>query len=527
MGTQGVYDLIVIGGGINGTGIARDAAGRGLSVALLEQGDLASATSSVSSKLIHGGLRYLEQYHFRLVRECLAEREILLRAAPHLVSSLRFVLPLHECQRPASLIRAGLFLYDHLGGASVLPKSEWVDLRVSPFGRPLRPGATRAALYSDCWGDDCRLVVSNAVDAARLGCAILTRTRVVRIQRTPDAAEGFDVHIVEGARGGLQTLRAKALVNAAGPWARDVHQMATGRTKDSPDARHVPGLRLVKGSHIVVPRLYEGDQAYILQNDDHRVVFVIPYENGLSLVGTTEIIFTGEPDTAAIDPTEMDYLCVAVNRYFQTSIGRESVVWAYSGVRPLFDDGSENVTTMTRDHVLLEEDGGKSDQAPLISVFGGKLTTYRRLSETVLARLARRFPGMDAPWTATAPLPGGDFGPDGMEVYLHEGKTRWPWLPPSTLRRYVRSYGTRTEMVVGKAHSLAEMGADFGAGLYETELDYLAVHEFARTADDVLWRRGKLGLHLSPAARSTVIRALRDRGGFSAPWEHDVPPVGR
>ncbi|MEO5375613.1 MAG: glycerol-3-phosphate dehydrogenase [Alphaproteobacteria bacterium] len=513
------YDLVVVGGGINGTSIARDAAGRGLSVALVEKGDLAAATSSASSKLIHGGLRYLERYHFRLVRECLAEREVMLRAAPHLVWPMRFVLPLRDHLRSSALIRAGLFLYDHLGGPSRLPHSRRVHLDQDPVGEPLRPGLARGAIYSDCWGDDARLVVSYAIDAAARGARILTRSMCLGARRRPDATgrDGWDVEVLDGATAHTVSLRCRALVNTGGPWAREIHGMAVNGGGES------PAIRLVKGSHIVVPRLYEGDHAYVLQNDDQRVVFVLPFEGAFSLIGTTDVPFVGRPAAVAVDPEEIDYLCVAVNRYFRSAISRESVVWAFAGVRPLVDDGATDVSAITRDYVLVTDGGG--ERAPLVSVLGGKITTSRRLAEVVLDRLANDLPKAGPAWTATATLPGGDFGLDGLDGCLREGRLRWPWLPAMTLRRYVRAYGTRAETLIGAATSLTEMGEDLGGRLYEAEVAYLTGHEFARTADDILWRRSKLGLHLGSSAHETLTAALSSRGPGRAPWENDVHPV--
>lgn len=512
------YDLAVIGGGINGACIARDAAGRGLSVALVEKGDLAAATSSASSKLIHGGLRYLENYHFAVVRESLAEREILLKTAPHLVWPLRFVLPVREHLRATTLVRAGLFLYDRLGGQSRLPKSEWVQLQKTAMGQPLQPELTKGAVFSDCLCDDARLVVLNAVDAAARGARILTRTMCLDAQRTVDAEGrgGWTLELLDGLTATTRHLRCRVLVNTCGPWAREVHDMAAHRSD-------CPAVKLVKGSHIVVPRLHEGDQAYVLQNDDRRVVFVIPFEGAFSLIGTTDVPYVGRPAAVAIDPEETDYLCVAVNRYFRTAIGRESVVWAFAGVRALVDDGSADVSNITRGYKLIKEGGGAV--APVVSVFGGKLTTGRSLAETLLDKLAPDLPGLKPAWTATAFLPGGDLNGEDMDGYLRQARARWPWMPAMTLRRYARAYGSRTEMVIGNAGAVSELGPDLGGRLYQAELEYLVAHEFARTAEDILWRRGKLGLHLNKAVHDSIGAAMDQRGLGRAPWEFDVHPV--
>ena len=489
-----MYDLLVIGGGINGAGIARDAAGRGLKVLLVEQGDLAGATSSASSKLIHGGLRYLEHYEFRLVREGLAEREVLLRLAPHIIRPLRFVLPHDASLRPVWMIRAGLFLYDHLARRSRLPGSRLLDLRRDAAGAPLKPGYARGFAYSDCRVEDSRLVVLNALDAAERGAEIRTRCRFLRARRE----NGFWRAEIEAVgRSGANpsvAVEARILVNAAGPWVDRVLRDGLGLD----GARH---LRLVKGSHIVVPRLYDGDQAYILQNTDARVVFVIPYEGDFTLIGTTDVPFRGDPAEAAISPDEIAYLCAAVGRYFVRAVRPEDVVWSFAGVRPLHDDAESDPSAVTRDYVLEVE----GMNAPVLSVFGGKITTYRRLAEQALEKLAPFVPGLPGPWTARVPLPGGDF--DDFDALLAELRAAHPWLPEPLARRLARAYGTRVTRLLNGAASLDDLGADLGAGLTERELAYLVEAEWARTAEDILWRRSKLGLH-DPALAGRLDAAL-------------------
>ncbi len=475
------YDLLVVGGGINGVGIARDAAGRGLSVLLVEQDDLAAHTSSESSKLIHGGLRYLEYFEFRLVREALIEREVLLRAAPHIIRPLTFVLPHAPGMRPVWMIRIGLFLYDHLGGRERLPGSRGVALGPrTPLGEPLRPEFSRGFTYSDCYVDDARLVVLSAVDAAERGAAIRTRTRCVAARRV-DGLWQAELADRDGQSG---TVRARALVNATGPWvSRFLQEAARTDTRNR--------VRLVKGSHIVVPRLYEGDHAYILQNDDRRVVFVIPFEGAFSLIGTTDIPFSGDPAELAISEEEIDYLCRAVGRYFQPPVRREDIVWTYAGVRPLYDDASKDPSAVTRDYVF---DLDLAEGAPLLSVFGGKITTFRKLAEHAVARLQKVLGFEAGPWTADAPLPGGDIERADFDGFLAGFRKRFAWLPEALATRLAHAYGRRAEEMLEGATSLADLGQDFGAGLYEREVGYLRDKEWARSAEDVLWRRSKLGL---------------------------------
>ena len=483
-----MFDLAVIGGGVNGAGIARDAAGRGLKVLLVEQGDLAGATSSASTKLIHGGLRYLEHYEFRLVREALAEREVLLRAAPHIVWPLRFVLPHHAGLRPWWLVRLGLLLYDHLGGRKILPPSRGIDLRTDPVGAPLRADYTRGFEYSDCGVDDARLVVFLARDAARHGAEIRTRTRCV------------GAHVVDGAwhlrLGDGTDCAARALVNAAGPWVSQVMSEVIGHAAPT-------RVRLVKGSHIVVRRLFEHDRCYILQNRDGRVDFAIPYERDFTLIGTTNDDYAGDPSEVAVSDVEETYLRESVGAYLRRPIEAGDIVWRYAGVRPLRDDGASTAQEATRDYVL-ELEGNP----PLLSVFGGKITTHRRLAEAAMARLAPFFPGLRGDWTVSASLPGGDFPWDGVAALRQTTQRRYAFLPEYTVHRLVRSYGTLVPSVLGDAARMEDLGVCFGADLTEREVTWLRDTEWARTAEDVLWRRSKLGLRFSPDEASALARWL-------------------
>ena len=486
-------DLLVIGGGVNGAGIARDAAGRGLSVILSEQADLASGTSSASSKLIHGGLRYLEHYAFGLVRKALIERETLLETAPHLIEPMRFVLPHDASLRPAWMIRAGLFLYDHLGMRKRLPGCRSLDLRSAPEGAPLQDHLSKGFVYSDCWVDDSRLVVLNALAAAEQGATVLTRSRCVSARRDGDAW----VATLRDLQGSETHIRARALVNAAGPWVDEV----LGHT-DSIQRRQKT-LRLVKGSHIVVKRRYPGSHAYILQNHDRRVIFALPFQDRFTLVGTTDIPFDGDPARVAIDAGEIAYLCDAFNRSFASPIGPGDVVWSYAGVRPLYDDEAGDPTSVTRNYKL-DLDGGPGKGPPLVTVLGGKITTYRLLAEHALSLLCPHFPGLGLDWTAKAPLPGGDMPDADFERFLERFRVARPWLPDDLARRLVRAYGTRADGLLGDAKALDDLGHDFGAGLYEREVDYLTRTEWARTADDILWRRSKLGLHCKAGTETAI-----------------------
>ena len=460
-------------------GIARDAAGRGLSVALCERGDLAGATSSASTKLIHGGLRYLEQYEFRLVREALAEREVLLAAAPHLVRPMRFVLPHAPHLRPVWMLRAGLWLYDRIGGRRSLPASEALDLRTAPEGRPLRPEFTRGFAYADCWVDDARLVVANAVDAAARGASVLTRTELVAAR-----AEGGLWRARLRDDEGEREIEARALVNAAGAAVAET-------LRDRLGVATAKRVRLVKGSHIVVPRLFDGAQAYLLQSADGRVVFAIPYEREFTLIGTTDV----EVASAAaprIDRTEIEYLCAVASAFLRNAVRPEDVVWSYSGVRPMVDDGSADPSAVTRDYVLeLDRSAG----APALSVYGGKITTYRKLAEQALARIADALPVPGRPWTATAPLPGGDV-PDFL-AFLGDLRRRFPQFEPVWLEAFARRHGSLAGEILGEG----ALGRDFGGGLSEREARWCMAREWARAPEDVLWRRTKCGLHMSEAQR--------------------------
>jgi glycerol-3-phosphate dehydrogenase len=482
-----MYDLAIIGGGVNGCGIARDAAGRGLSVLLAEKSDLASGTSSASTKLIHGGLRYLEHYEFRLVRESLKEREVLLAMAPHIIRPLRFVLPHHRALRPAFLIRLGLFLYDHLGGRKILPASRAVDLTRAPAGKPLKPEFKRAFEYSDCWVDDARLVVLNAADARARGADIRVRTEVVSARRAKDH---WEIALKDLASGRRETIQARALVNAAGAWVADVIASRIGANATS-------SVRLVKGSHIVVPRLFEHDSAYIFQNADERVVFAIPYEQDFTLIGTTDVDFTGDPARVEISGAETEYLCRAVNEYFTASIAPSDVVWSYAGVRPLYDEGEVAAQKATRDFVLeLDE---PADGPALLNVFGGKITTYRHLAEEALKKLSGRFPQVGPPWTRGSALPGGDMAWNGREQLARELEQTYPWLGMPAARRLARTYGTIARDILGGASQVEALGTHFGGGLYQREVEHLVRNEWAVTAEDIVWRRTKLGLRMSRA----------------------------
>lgn len=480
--TVPVFDLLVVGGGINGAGIARDAAGRGLSVLLVEAGDLAAHTSSASTKLVHGGLRYLEHGEVRLVREALQERERLLAIAPHLVRPLRFVMPQAGSPRPAWMVRAGLFLYDRLGGGSSLPRTSALDLATAPEGDGLRPEARgRAFAYWDARVDDSRLVVANAIDAAARGATILPRTPLVEAH--PHGG-GWRAVIGDGAQ--RRRVRARVLVNAAGPWVESLLARIGQGTGGH-------GVRLVKGSHIVVPRLTDGDHAFLLQNPDRRVVFAIPYEGAFTLVGTTEEAWAGPPGPAAIGAGEIAYLCDTINRSFARTIGPADVAWSYAGIRPLHEDHAASASAVTRDYAFDWRPG--PDAPPLLSVYGGKITTYRRLAEHALALVAPLFPAVGAAWTGGTALPGGDL-PDGVDAFAVSLCARYPRLDGSLLRRLAASYGTLALAILGDARDLQDLGTHFGAGLFAREVDHLVAREWARSAEDVLWRRSKLGLHL-------------------------------
>jgi glycerol-3-phosphate dehydrogenase len=493
------FDLFVIGGGVNGAGIARDAAGRGLSVMLSEKDDLAQGTSSRSGKLVHGGLRYLEYMEFRLVREALIEREVLLRAAPHIIWPMRFVLPHSPDDRPAWLVRLGLFLYDHLGGRKKLPPTRVLDLRTAPEGEPIRAGYRKAFEYSDCWVDDARLVVLNAMDARERGAEILTRTACVSARREDGA---WRIELRDTRDGSTRVVKARALINAAGPWVNDVITRVT-----SANSRRA--VKLVKGSHIIVPKFWDGPQAYLLQNTDKRVIFVNPYEDDKALIGTTDIPFSGAPETVAADEDEIAYLIAVVNRYFRQALRREDMVDCFSGVRPLFDDGAGNPSAVTRDYTF---DVEERDGLPLLNIFGGKITTFRKLAEHALDRLAHVFPGKGGRWTATATLPGGDMRDGDFEGFLQELRRDYPWLDPALARHFGRLYGTLTKDVIGKATAPEGLGRRFGALLTETEARYLMRREWAETAEDILLRRTKHGLHMTEAERRAFADWLKSAG---------------
>ncbi|MDJ1006894.1 MAG: glycerol-3-phosphate dehydrogenase [Paracoccaceae bacterium] len=499
-------DVFVIGGGINGCGIARDVAGRGLTVTLAEMGDLAQATSSASTKLFHGGLRYLEFFEIKLVRHALEERETLLRAMPHISWPMRFVLPYHrdmrfdtetpasrivnrvmpwmKGRRPAWMIRLGLFLYDNLGGRKVLPGTWSVDLTKSPLGAPLKKKFRRAFEYSDCWVQDARLVVLNARDAEARGATILTRTKVTEAKRD---GEAWTITTEDAETGAVTTHRARLLVNAGGPWVEDiVRQKVRLNTSE--------GIRLVRGSHIVTKKLYDHDKCYFFQGTDGRIIFAIPYEEDFTLIGTTDADHQGDPKTAEATEAEQDYLCAFASEYFEKPVTREDVVWTYSGVRPLYDDGAKSATAATRDYVLSLDEAGP----PLLSVFGGKITTYRKLAEDAFDKIAKFFPGKDAHWTAGVPLPGGDFPVKGAGPLEGELKREYPFLTDYWARRMVRHYGMETSEIFGAATARDDLGEEFGATLTAAEVNWLMEREYARTAEDVVWRRTKLGLRLAP-----------------------------
>ena len=503
---DGTYDLAVIGGGVNGCGIARDAAGRGFRVLLCEQDDLASGTSSAATKLIHGGLRYLERREFRLVREALMEREVLWGIAPHIIWPLRFVLPYSKGLRPAWLLRLGLLIYDNLGGRERLPATRTLDLRTDPAGGPLKRGLyAKGFEYSDCWVEDSRLVALNARDAADRGATVLTRTKAGAAVR---GAERWTLTLQDRATGGTREVRAATVVNAAGPWAGQVLNNTLGENAAAK-------VRLVQGSHIVVRKLYEHDRCYIFQNPDGRIFFAIPYETDFTLVGTTDRDYGGDPADVRATPEEVDYICRSASGYFERPVTPADVVWSYSGVRPLYDKGDGEAQAATRDYVLDIDAPGS--RAPLLSLFGGKLTPYRRLAEHAMELMVPHLPkgarpgALGAGWTGREPLPGGDFPVDGFEALVAEIRARWPFLAPAHARRLARHYGTAARAILGDATSMADLGRDFGATLTEAEVDHLVEREWARTAADVAWRRTKLGLRLTPAELEALEAALREK----------------
>lgn len=487
------YDLLVIGGGINGAGIARDAAGRGAKVLLVEKDDLASHTSSSSTKLVHGGLRYLEHFEFKLVRESLIERERLLKSAPHIIWPLRFVLPHDKGLRPKWMLRLGLFMYDHLGGRKLLPATKTVNLREGAHADFLQDRLTTGFEYSDCWVEDSRLVVLACMDAKERGADIATRTECTGLDRGADV---WTARLKNAS--GERTVTARKVVNAAGPWVDKV------LGKADPKDNH-QNLRLVKGSHLIFPKLYDGDHCYIFQNKDDRIIFAIPYERDFTLIGTTDQGFEGDPSGIDISPEEARYLCDAANEYLRTNIAPEDAASSYAGVRPLYDDKSANNSTVTRDYVF-ELDEGEDGNAPaILSIFGGKITTFRKLAEHAIAKLG----GMGGDdWTQDAILPGGGFDPVQTDEFIAECSAKYAFLPRPAVERLVRAYGLRIDDVLGEARGLNDLGerlsGDDELGVYACELEYLIRQEFVLTADDVLWRRSKLGLHLDDAAKARI-----------------------
>ena len=486
-----MLDILVIGGGVNGVAIARDAAGRGLKVLLCEKDDLAAHTSSSSTKLIHGGLRYLEHYEFKLVRESLIEREILLRAAPHIIKPMRFILPYDAGLRPALMLRTGLFLYDHIGGRKILPKTTKANLTAAPHASVLQDRLTFGYEYSDCWVEDARLVVLNAIDAEERGAEILTHTACTALTRSGDHWQAT----LKSSTGNLRDISAKIIVNAAGPWVDDIlDKIYPGRQKHN--------VRLVKGSHIVTKKLYEGDHCYIFQNADNRIIFAIPYEGEYTLVGTTDQSFSGDQNIVEISPEEITYLCDAASEYFTKPVTKEDIVWTYAGVRPLYDDHKSDNSTVTRDYVF-DLDGGVNKPV-VLSIFGGKLTTHRKLAEHAMAKLADHLEINAPAWTKASHLPGGDIEDADFDRFLAGMREQYDWLPIKTLTRLARYYGTRLPRLIGAAKSVADLGIDFGAGLHQAEITYLMSHEYATTADDILWRRTKLGLHMDSIQKAVV-----------------------
>ncbi|MBY6163839.1 glycerol-3-phosphate dehydrogenase [Mameliella alba] len=499
-------DLFIIGGGINGCGIARDAAGRGLTVALAEMNDLASATSSASTKLFHGGLRYLEYFEFRLVREALIERETLLRAMPHISWPMRFVLPYHKDmrfesetptskllsfvmpwmkgRRPAWLIRLGLWLYDNLGGRKILPGTETLSLQGTAEGAPLQPRFEKAYEYSDCWIEDSRLVVLNARDAEARGARIMTRTKVLSASRDGDL---WRIETRAEDRDEVQVHHARMLVNAGGPWVGDIiHQKVRINSTE--------GVRLVRGSHIVTRKLYDHDKCYFFQGTDGRIIFSIPYETDFTLIGTTDAEHADPAQKPVCTPEEQRYLIDFANQYFAQDLSDDDVIWTYSGVRPLYDDGASSATAATRDYTLkVDTQGG----APLLNIFGGKITTYRRLAESALEKIGQHLPVDKGPWTAGVPLPGGDFPVDGVQALVADLRARFDFLTEAWARRLVRAYGTEAASILGNAKTAADLGQDFGATLTAAEVSWLMTNEYAVTAQDVIWRRNKLGLRMT------------------------------
>lgn len=492
-----VLDLFIIGAGINGAGIARDASGRGLKVGICEQNDIASGTSSASSKLIHGGLRYLEHYEFRLVREALMEREALLKIAPHIIWPMRFVLPHDKHLRPSWMIRLGLFLYDHLAKRRKLPGSQAINLHKHLAGKPLKERFKKAFIYSDAWVDDARLVIGNLKDAVARGTEFHDRTKCVAAERIILNDQSiWKITLHNQLTGKTETRHAHMLVNAAGPWVGNIVTSVTQTSNLAP-------VRLIKGSHIVVPKCFEGDHAYIFQNEDNRIVFAIPYEQDFTLIGTTDVDYEGDPKDVAIDEAEKEYLVTLANRYFEKSLNISDIHWHYSGLRPLYDNDRDNPSQLTRDYVLSWEGDratkeSQSGEARLLNIFGGKITTYRKLAEHALLDMGSFFPDLPDSWTDKACLPGGDFPGFNADKAFDLYRQKYDWLPETLCQRYLRQYGTEIDHLIGAATSLSELGNCFGADLYQAELDYLKKHEWVHSGDDALFRRTKLGIRLSP-----------------------------
>ena len=504
---QESVDVFIIGGGINGCGIARDAAGRGYSVMLVEQDDLAAGTSSASTKLVHGGLRYLEQFEFRLVREALTEREILLRIAPHVIWPLRLILPHHSDMRPAWFIRLGLLIYDYIGGRRVLAPTKVLDLRSDEAGKSLKANFTKAFEFSDCWVNDARLVVLNARDASERGAKIATRTKAIRAERGQGEWSITTEHAETGHR---EKIHAKLLVNASGPWVDQVLKTTFGHNNEH-------NVRLVKGSHIVVSKKFEHGKAYFFQNPDGRIFFAIPFEEDYTLIGTTDLDYEGNLDQIAIDEDEIEYLCSGANQYFRTPVTRNDIVWTFSGVRPLYDDGAPRAQEATRDYVL--KTVGDVEDGILINVFGGKITTYRRLSEIVLEKVEEVLGRRGGKWTANVPLPGGNFVQSEIRQEVSRLRRAYPFLAAAHAQRLVRSYGTRSNSLLGNAATVADLGKHFGSDLYAIEVGYLMENEWAEQTDDVLWRRTKCGLKLGKKEIMELARWMysnRSGAGFRA-----------
>ena len=479
-----LVDLFIIGGGINGAGIARDAAGRGLSVVLCEKDDLAQGTSSRSGKLVHGGLRYLEYYEFRLVREALIEREVLLNSASHIIWPMRFIIPHSSNNRPAWLVRLGLFLYDNLGGRKKLPGTRSLNLLQDPEGASIKNDYRKGFEYSDCWVDDSRLVILNAVDARLHGAEILTRTACTSAHREADV---WKIEMTDTQSGEKRNITSRVVVNAGGPWVNDI----VGRVTGTNSSRSV---RLVKGSHIIVEKFWEGPQAYLVQNYDKRVIFINPYEGDKALIGTTDIAYDGPPESVEADDSEVSYLIAAVNKYFKQQLSESDVLQKFSGVRPLYDDGNGNPSAVTRDYVLdLEEGSG----APLLNIFGGKITTFRKLAEHAIEKLNPFFPDMGNAWTAEGTLPGGDIPNADFEEFLNAIYAKYPWIPKRLGRHYARLYGTLSHKIVGAAKCIDDLGQQFGPDLFEAEIHFLCKDEWAHTAEDILYRRTKHNLHMT------------------------------